>query len=99
MGIYVVETNKNKFGLSPSNNTPLLSSQSDLSGPESIEAWISTEDEITTPTGPNLATARDINPKKFVKSIFAVYHRMGGDQWLLEFAKENEIEFFKCYKS
>lgn len=70
---------------------------------QELNDWLDDDDKIedgkTTLLGPDLSSPQDLNPKKFVKSIFAVYNHMGGDQWLLEFAREYEVEFFKMLKS
>jgi len=58
-----------------------------------------TEENKPVLLGPDLSSPQDLNPKKFVKSIFAVYNHMGGDQWLLDFAREYEVEFFKMLKT
>ena len=46
-----------------------------------------------------LSSSDFVSIKEFVKSIFAVYNHMGGDQWLLDFAREYEVEFFKMLKN
>jgi len=66
-----------------------------------LEEWIE-QDEIVdnvVPMGPDLSSPEDLNPKKFVKSIFSVYNHLGGDQWLLDYARENETEFFRMLKA